>query len=95
MARRICLLLIMICFAAPALAEETPADNPIEPRVTQGTDDTHPIYSNDSHWAGNVIVVIAGLFLAAVVIGPIVRAEAPQAVPPAMSHEEDPAADRH
>jgi hypothetical protein len=41
------------------------------------------------------MVAIAGLFLAAAVIGPIVRTESPQAVPVAMSHEEDPAADRH
>lgn len=93
---RAILFLLLMSLAIPALAEESPVDNPTDLRPAPALDDdTHPIYSADAQWTGDVIVAIAGLFLAAAVIGPIVRAEAPQAVPVAMSHEEDPAADRH
>ncbi len=46
-------------------------------------------------WAGVTIVVILGMFLAAAVIGPIVRANAPVEVPVAHSHDEPPGASQH
>ena len=92
---RTILLLTMLSFASPVFAEESPADNQMDTQVLPTSDDTHPLYSNDATWVGGMVVGAAGLFLAAMVIGPIVRAEAPNAVPVAMSHEEDPAADRH
>lgn len=96
MAGRIIILLMVLGSARPVLADESPVDNSTDARPSAAADDdTHPFYSGDSHWAGAVMVGIAGLFLAAAIIGPIVRAEAPEAVPVAMSHEEDPAADRH
>jgi hypothetical protein len=55
----------------------------------------HPQLSYDSHWAGPMLIIIAGMFLAAAVIGPIVRSEAPQEVPPAHSHDEPPGASGH
>ncbi len=78
-----------------AQAEEALPDNIGEPRVQPETEETHPIFSASSHWVMNLLIASGGLCLAAAVIGPIVRAEAPDAVPAAMSHEEDPAADRH
>ena len=93
--RLLVLVVLLLGSARPAIADEMPADNGPDIRTTAAPDETHPIYSNDANWTGAVLATIAGLFLAALVIGPIVRAEAPQAVPPAMSHEEDPAADRH
>ena len=95
MVGRLFLLMMVLSVTSPMFADESPADNSGEARTTVAADEIHPVYSNDAHWAGPVLTVIAGLFLAALVIGPIVRAEAPQAVPEAMSHEEDPAADRH
>jgi hypothetical protein len=92
--RRTVLFLVLLGFLAPVHAEELPADTGGDTRVLPASDDTHPIYSADAKWVGNLVVAAAGLFLAAMVIGPIVRAEAPDAVPVAMSHEEDPAADR-
>jgi len=94
MLARTILLLLLLTLARPAIAEEMPADNSLDSRTT-APDETHPIYSSDANWVGAVVATVGGLFLAALVIGPIVRAEAPAAVPPAMSHEEDPAADRH
>jgi hypothetical protein len=95
MTGRVIIFLAILSFASPAIAEESAVDNSPDLRATAVPDDTRPIYSTDTRWAASLLAGIAGLFLAAVVIGPIVRAEAPEAVPAAMSHEEDPAADRH
>jgi hypothetical protein len=92
--QRAVLLLVLLGFACPVLAEELPPDTQGDTRSLPSSDDTHPLYSTDAKWIGAMVVAAAGLFLAAMVIGPIVRAEAPDAVPIAMSHEEDPAADR-
>jgi hypothetical protein len=94
--RHVMLALLVMLMASPAVrAEELAPDNLGEPRVALDPDETHPIFSINSHWVESLSIACAGLFLAAAVIGPIVRAEAPEAVPPAMSHEEDPAVDRH
>src|ERR1035437_6295008 len=96
MAVRSIIFLLLLSLARPALAEESPVDIPTDLRPTAAQDDdTHPLYSTDTRWASAWAFPIARLFLAAAVIGPIVRAEAPQAVPVAISHEEDPAVDRH
>ena len=47
----------------------------------------HPVVSSDGRWIGIVILIIAGLILAAAVIGPIVRANAPEDLPQ-HSHDE-------
>jgi len=91
----IALLLVMLALTRPAHAEETSPDNPGDLRPQMDPDETHPMYASSSDWVASFLIGSAGLFLAAMVIGPIVRAEAPDAVPPAMSHEEDPAVDRH
>ena len=49
----------------------------------------HPVVSEHAGWAGVLWIVIAGLFLAAAVIGPIVRANMPQEIMP-HSHDEPP-----
>ena len=92
--RRTVLLLVLLGLTCPVFAEELPPDTQGDTRSLPSSDDTHPLYSADANWVGAMVVAAAGLFLAAMVIGPIVRAEAPDAVPVAMSHEEDPAADR-
>ena len=56
----------------------------------------HPHISEDGGWAGAmVIVILLGFFLPAAVIGPIVRADTPEEVPPAHSHDEPPSASGH
>jgi hypothetical protein len=55
----------------------------------------HPHLSEDSHWAGPMAIIILAFFLAAAVIGPIVRADTPEEVPPAHSHDEPPGASHH
>lgn len=60
------------------------------------TDHTpHPALSTDVHWAGRVVTTIGIMFAAAAVVGPLVRKEAPQEVPPAHSHDEPPGASGH
>ena len=88
-------MLLMTALNSTARAEESGIDNPGETRTQLDPDETHPVYAASSAWVTSLLIGSAGLFLAAMVIGPIVRAEAPEAVPVAMSHEEDPAADRH
>jgi hypothetical protein len=59
------------------------------------SDEAGPIYSANDHWVGPAVIAMLALFIAAAAAGPIVRAELPETVPLAMSHEEDPAIDRH
>lgn len=51
----------------------------------------HPAFSENPAWAGSIVILILGLFLAAAVIGPSVRANAPEEYPP-QPHEHEPEA---
>jgi hypothetical protein len=56
----------------------------------------HPALPDASdRWPGTVVIVILSMFLAAAVVGPIVRANMPEEVPPAHSHDEPPGASHH
>jgi hypothetical protein len=56
----------------------------------------HPLLPEPSErWPGTVVIVILSMFLAAAVVGPIVRANMPEEVPPAHSHDEPPGASDH
>ncbi len=83
--------------ASTAIAEELPTDDwrTDTSDSRPNADLNGPILSSNDRWAGPAVIIMAGLFVAAAVVGMIVRAEMPDMVPPAMSHEEDPAADRH
>ena len=51
---------------------------------------THPVVRSDpAPWAGATVIMIIGLFLAAAVIGPIVRYHAPEAPPEPSAHADD------
>jgi hypothetical protein len=49
----------------------------------------HPVAPEPAVWPGVMLVVIAGMFFAAAVIGPIVRASMEEELPPTHSHDED------
>jgi hypothetical protein len=67
-----------------------------EASAVEGESSPPPVISQDGSWAGAmVIVILLGFFLPAWVIGLIVRAEAPEEVPPAHSHDEPPGASHH
>ncbi len=46
----------------------------------------HPGLSEDPFWAVSMVIIVAGLFVAAAVIGPVVRANAPDE-PPVTPHD--------
>jgi len=54
-----------------------------------------PVVSGDAAGAGKVVGIIGCLFGLAWVVGPVVRKEAPEEVPPAHSHDEPPGASGH
>ena len=56
----------------------------------------HPALPDRSEtWPGPVVIIILSMFLAAAIVGPIVRANTPEEVPPAHSHDEPPGASHH
>ena len=56
----------------------------------------HPILSSNGSWVPVMLMIIGAMFLAAAVIGPIVRANMPEEIPPpAHSHDEPPGASHH
>jgi hypothetical protein len=89
------LISIPVARAEESLNPTISPDARLESQTGPDADNSSPVFSTDPSWLGIVVIIIAGLFLSAAVIGPIVRAEMPLTVPSAMSHEEDPAADRH
>ena len=75
------MVIVSIAFATVALAENA---------------ESHPVLSGNGSWVPIMLIVIGGMFLAAAVIGPIVRANMPEEVPPpAHSHDEPPGASHH
>lgn len=49
--------------------------------------DTAPVLPGPAQWAGVMVIIVLGLFLASAVIGPIVRAHLPEDAPP--PHHDD------
>lgn len=64
--------------------------------VRPGESPSHPVITENSTWAGVlVIVIVGGFFLPAAVIGPIARALAPEDEPVTTSHDEPPGSSHH
>ena len=58
--------------------------------------DTHPTLSANGTWVPILLILIGGMFLAAAVIGPIVRANMPEEIPPLVqAHDEPPGSSHH
>jgi hypothetical protein len=55
----------------------------------------HPILSSNGSWVPILLIVIGMLFLAAAVIGPIVRANMPEELPVSHAHDEPPGSSHH
>jgi len=85
---RILALTILLAIASPLAAQEIAQPEPAGSALSDA--DPHPVLSTDAAWAGTLVIIVLGTFLAAAVVGPIVRLEAPEAVPQAFSHHEDP-----
>jgi hypothetical protein len=77
--------LMLGCFSTALAVHVSAADSALP----------QPVISTDSAWAGVVIIIACGLFLAAAVIGPIIRIEISKDLPPTHSHDEPPGASHH
>ena len=79
-------LLWLGLWALPAAAAPPPAP------LARGSEviPAQPILATDGAWVGVLLIVSAGLFLSAAIIGPIVEREFPDEVPPAHAHDEPP-----
>jgi hypothetical protein len=85
-----------IVLAALILAAATLVAHADEPRADSDiTQIEGPRLSTETIWVGSTLIMIGGLFLAAAVLGPIIRANNPQEVPPTHSHDEPPGASHH
>jgi hypothetical protein len=82
---RLLLLAIVLCLTASVYAEALPPAGDI---TDSAASDTHPVLSADATWAGSVVIGIAGLFLAAMVIGPIVHSEKVEELPVDSGHDD-------
>jgi hypothetical protein len=85
MARSILILALVLAFTAAAGAAE-PGDSQ--------SGSAHPTLAARSTWPGVVVIVILGIFAAALLAGPIIRANSPDDVA-SVSHDEPPGASGH
>jgi hypothetical protein len=88
---RFLLLAVVLSFSSAIYAEALPpasdaGDASTADARSAAESDTHPTLSTDATWAGSVLIGIAGFFVAAMVVGPMVRAEAIEQLPPAADH---------
>lgn len=75
---------------APNVGEHAIQDNHAAPDTIP-----HPINSRDTTWAGAMVIVIVGLFVAAAAVGVVVRANTPDEPPQADAHHDDEAHGSH
>lgn len=55
----------------------------------------HPVLSSDPSWVGALLIVVGGLFLAALAVGLVLRFNAPREAAPMPSLDEPPDPSRH
>ena len=81
----------LLLLTAPVRAQDLPTTAPAASTdVTPDVNDTSPVLADHGIWAGAMVIIVLGLFLAAAVIGPVVRADAPNTIAAAFSHHENP-----
>jgi len=54
-----------------------------------------PVLSHNVSWLRPIVAIVVIMFILAFVVGPVVRKEVPQEMPPAHSHDEPPGASGH
>src|SRR4051812_4948933 len=79
--------------AAPAATGESEVST--DAGVAATVAESRPILDDDPYWTPIAFILIAMLFLSAAVIGPIVRLNMPEEIPPAHSHDEPPGTSHH
>ncbi len=89
-------ILIVMGLATGALAQAHVEEHPSDAHSSRASAEAHPVITEDSTWAGvMLIVIIGGFFLPAAVIGPIARTLLPEDEPQATSHDEPPGSSHH
>jgi uncharacterized membrane protein YczE len=78
------MIVLIMCLPTWAAATEVDLHLPIA-----ADKQPHPLLSSDSSWAGVMIILVLGMFLAAVGVGIAVQLNPPEEVPP------EPAKDEH
>jgi hypothetical protein len=86
MIRSILFIALLFALTLPAGAAEISLDSQ--------SGSAHPTLAARSTWPGVVVIVIFGVFAAAMLAGPIIRANAPDDLPSA-AHDEPPGASGH
>ncbi|HEV2292598.1 MAG TPA: hypothetical protein VGR35_02005 [Tepidisphaeraceae bacterium] len=88
-------LLLVVC--SNTLAAEAPHRPPTESHGTTDAarHDPQPVLPDPSPLPGAMLILIAGLFLAAATVGPAVRYHAPEEVPETSSHDQHAAHGSH
>ncbi|MGE5611783.1 MAG: hypothetical protein ACM359_21225 [Bacillota bacterium] len=76
-------------------ADHHAATSPTEHAAQAIQPDPHPLITGDATWVRPMIAAIAALFLAAIPVGLIVRANMPQQMPTTHSHDEPPGSTAH
>src|SRR5262249_52284294 len=84
-------LLCLTMLGAPARAQHEAAEpaTPGTPSVVSAEQEARPIQPEDPFWAGPMMIIVLGLFLAAAVVGPIVRSEMAEEPPVSHGHDDD------
>ena len=76
MGRHIAALLTLVISVVSRAAEITDA----EPEIA------HPVISTDIRWMVVILIIALAIMLAAMIVGPVVRANTPQETQPAPKH---------
>lgn len=87
--------IVGLLFAVTVHAADPAAHADAHAGNTEEAVQQQPVLPNKSAMPGVTVIVILGLFLAAAVIGPIVRANLPEEIPVTHSHDEPPGASHH
>ena len=97
-------LIALMLLSTPGWCQEAASPGTEQPVARTGagaaenTEDAapHPALPDRSdRWPGTVVIIILSMFLAALLVGPIVRANMPEEVPPTHTHDEPPGASHH
>lgn len=84
--RHLAIIALLLTLAAPSFgADAAPAANGA---AAAADPNPHPRVPEHPTWAKNMVAIIGLMFLAALLIGPIVRATMPQEVEPPHAHDE-------
>jgi hypothetical protein len=103
--RRIMTIVAMSLMVAQVSFAQTRAATPATPGASEHdvtasepahvTAESRPVLDDDPNWTPILLILIGMMFLSAAVIGPIVRLNMPEEIPPAHSHDEPPGTSHH